>query len=184
MAEILRILLAKPFVFIEMVFLSVLANMFALVTPVFVILVLNRYVSSGVDATLMTLCFGAFIAILFEFLFRRLRYQFADGLTSDRFREQDKSIYHILTRADYLPISTSQPSLLRSYFGMAETYRAVYSAQNLTLLMDVPFSAVFVLLLSLACGQVFAGGEFDNVEIRVIRPTFFVKKKAVVPARK
>ena len=147
MAEILRILLAKPFAFMEMVMLSVLANMFALVTPVFVILVLNRYVSSGVDATLLTLCFGAFIAVVFEFLFRRLRFEFADRLTSGRFIEQDQLIYRTLASANYLPILNTNPTLLRSYFSMGETYRSVYSPQNLTLLLDIPFSAVFVLAI-------------------------------------
>ena len=144
MAEILRILLSKPVVFLEMVALSVLANIFVLVTPIFVILVLNRYVSSGVDGTLISLSVGALLAVCFEFLFRRLRYQFADRLTADRFVEQDKSIHRILTQANYLPILASNRTTLRSYFGMAETYRNVYSPQNLTLFLDVPFSLVFV----------------------------------------
>ena len=144
MAEILRILSSKPVVFLEMVALSVLANIFVLVTPIFVILVLNRYVSSGVDGTLISLSVGALLAVFFEFLFRRLRYQFADRLTADRFVEQDKSIHRTLAQANYLPILTSNRTTLRSYFGMAETYRNVYSPQNLTLLLDVPFSLVFV----------------------------------------
>ena len=59
MTEILRILISKPIVFLEMIALSVLANIFVLVTPIFVILVLNRYVSSGVDGTLISLSVGA-----------------------------------------------------------------------------------------------------------------------------
>ena len=144
MAEILRILLSKPIVFLEMVALSVLANIFVLATPIFVILVLNRYVSSGVDGTLISLSVGALLAVCFEFLFRRLRYQFADRVTADRFVEQDKSIHRILAQANYLPILTSNRTTLRSYFGMAEAYRNVYSPQNLALFLDVPFSLVFV----------------------------------------
>ncbi|MEE2694133.1 MAG: ATP-binding cassette domain-containing protein [Pseudomonadota bacterium] len=147
MTEILKILWSRPVVFIEMTALSVLANTFVLVTPIFVILVLNRYVSSGVDGTLITLSVGALLAVCFEFLFRRLRYQFADRLTAGQFIEQDKSIHRTLARANYLPILTSNRTTLRSYFGMAETYRNVYSPQNLSLFLDVPFSLVFVLAI-------------------------------------
>ena len=69
MTETLRILLSNPVVFFEMIALSVLANIFVLVTPIFVILVLNRYVSSGVDGTLISLSVGALLAVCFEFLF-------------------------------------------------------------------------------------------------------------------
>tara|TARA_B100000686_G_scaffold304287_1_gene341795 strand:- start:4484 stop:6112 length:1629 start_codon:yes stop_codon:yes gene_type:complete len=147
MTEILRILISKPIVFLEMIALSVLANVFVLVTPIFVILVLNRYVSSGVDGTLISLSVGALLAVFFEFLFRRLRYRFADRLTADRFIEQDKSIHRTLAGANYLPILTSNPTTLRSYFGMAETYRNVYSPQNLCLFLDVPFSLVFIFVI-------------------------------------
>ena len=147
MAEILRILLSKPVVFLEMVALSVLANIFVLVTPIFVILVLNRYVSSGVDGTLISLSLGALLAVCFEFLFRRLRYQFADRLTASRFVEQDKAIHRTVARANYLPILTSNRSTLRSYFGMAETYRSVFSPQNLCLCLDVPFSLIFIVAI-------------------------------------
>ena len=68
MVDLFKIYFSKPFLFLEMVILSLFINIFALVTPIFVILVFNRYISSGVDATLTTLAIGAFIAIIFEFL--------------------------------------------------------------------------------------------------------------------
>ena len=57
-----------------LLFASLAANLLALVPAVFLILVLNRYVTYGVDATLVTLATAAGIAVFFEFIFRKLRY--------------------------------------------------------------------------------------------------------------
>ena len=80
MTEIIKIYLSKPVVFFEMVILSVFSNIFALIPPIFVILVFNRYISSGVNATLITLSIGAIISVIFEFFFRRARHHFAEQL--------------------------------------------------------------------------------------------------------
>ena len=116
MFNILQIFLSKPFVFLQMVLLSLFANVLALITPIFVILVFNRYVSAGVDATLATLAIGAFIAITFEYFFRRARYFFAVRLVEERFLEQDRQIFTSVSKAQYLPISSLEPSQLRSCF--------------------------------------------------------------------
>jgi len=52
-----------------LLFASLAANVLGLVPAVFVILVLNRYVTYGVDATLVTLTTAACLSILFEFIF-------------------------------------------------------------------------------------------------------------------
>jgi ATP-binding cassette subfamily C protein LapB len=67
MLELLRRLAIRPGLTTELIGASLFANMLALATPLFVILVLNRYVAHGVDATLMTLSTGALIAIALEF---------------------------------------------------------------------------------------------------------------------
>ncbi len=132
-----------------MVLLSLFANIFALVTPVFVILVFNRYISAGVDATLITLAAGAFIAIIFEFFFRRARYSFAERLVAQRFYEQDQQIFGSITKAQYLAVSSIEPSQLRSYFGLSNILRNVYSPANLSLILDVPFAVLFILAIYL-----------------------------------
>ena len=144
MIEIIKIYLSKPVVFFEMVILTLFANVFALIPPIFVILVFNRYISSGVDATLITLSIGAVIAVIFEFFFRRARHHFAEQLVEQKFMNQDKQIYDSITKAEYLPIHSTDPSQLRSYFGMSDTLKTVYSASNLSLFLDVPFAFLFI----------------------------------------
>ena len=132
MINIFQIFLSKPFVFLQMVLLSLFANVLALITPIFVILVFNRYVSAGVDATLTTLAIGAFIAIAFEYFFRRARYFFAERLVEERFLAQDQQIFSSIAKAQYLPVSSLEPSQLRSYFGLSSTLKTVYSPANLS----------------------------------------------------
>ena len=55
MKELFARLAARPGLTAEMIAASLLANVLALATPLFVIQVLNRYIAQGVDATLATL---------------------------------------------------------------------------------------------------------------------------------
>ena len=58
MTELFRRLAAHPAIATELLLASLFANVLALASPIFVIQVLNRYVSYGVDATLATLTGG------------------------------------------------------------------------------------------------------------------------------
>ena len=77
MKELLRRLLIRPGLTLELVLASLFANVLALAPSLFVIQVLNRYVANGVDSTLMTLTIGVAIAIAFEFSFRQVRNRLA-----------------------------------------------------------------------------------------------------------
>jgi len=77
MNELFARLKLRPAIFAEMIAASLLANILALASPLFVIQVLNRYVAHGVDATLATLAIGTIIAIALEFGFRQVRLRLA-----------------------------------------------------------------------------------------------------------
>ena len=70
MREILKRLEMRPGVTTELMIATLFINLLALASPLFVIQVLNRYVTFGVDATLHTLVIGVLIAIVLEFGFR------------------------------------------------------------------------------------------------------------------
>ena len=52
---------------------SLIIGICALAPSLFVIIVLNKYLASGVTATLISLAIGAVLAIAFEFAFRQNR---------------------------------------------------------------------------------------------------------------
>ena len=93
MKELFARLKSRPAIFGEMIAASLLANILALASPLFVIQILNRYVAHGVDATLATLAAGTIIAIMLEFGFRQVRLRLAafvnapfdEGLTNSAF---------------------------------------------------------------------------------------------------
>ena len=80
MIELIKRLMVRPGVTTELMVATLFTNLLALASPLFVIQVLNRYVTFGVDATLRTLVFGVLIAIALEFGFREIRMRLAQGL--------------------------------------------------------------------------------------------------------
>ena len=66
MKELFARLAARPLLTTEMIAASLLANILALASPLFVIQVLNRYVAHGVDATLATLATGALAGVFYH----------------------------------------------------------------------------------------------------------------------
>ena len=74
MNELIRRLTGRPIVTAELTAATLFANLLALASPLFVMQVLNRYVTYGVDATLATLTIGVLGAIGLEYAFRQARY--------------------------------------------------------------------------------------------------------------
>ena len=73
MKELLSRFFSHPLITIQLVSASFFINLLALATSLFVIQVLNRFVSYGVTTTLVTLVIGTLLAILFELSFRAVR---------------------------------------------------------------------------------------------------------------
>lgn len=66
MSELL-LRLKNPFITLELIAASFFVNVLGLASSLYIIQLLNRYISHGVDATLYTLTIGVCIAILLEF---------------------------------------------------------------------------------------------------------------------
>ncbi|PPR09046.1 MAG: Toxin RTX-I translocation ATP-binding protein [Alphaproteobacteria bacterium MarineAlpha11_Bin1] len=134
-----------------LLFSSLAANLLALVPAVFVILVLNRYVTYGVDATLVTLATAACLAILFEFVFRRLRYQTASRLDVDGQKKLNENVFlkFIGVKLGFMgqvPVTT-----LRGVFGSVDQLKNAYSPSNICAFLDAPFALLFLFALYLLC---------------------------------
>lgn len=132
---------------VELLVASLLINLLGLASTAFVMLVLGRYVPYGVDATLVTLTIGVVLAGLLEFGFREARRRLAGVAVSPEGTRQAGAAFAALTgiRAallDRMPAATR----LEVMRGIDSVERA-YTAVNLTGLLDVPFSAVTLLVL-------------------------------------
>lgn len=170
MMEVLRRLAMRPFLAFEMLAASLVANLLALATPIFVIQVLNRYVAQGVDATLATLAAGAVIAVLLEFAFRRVRLRFAEAVNARPDEALDIGAFDVLTGAKAAAMDMLPPGLRREVLAGGDTVRQAFSAPNICLLMDVPFALIFLAALFLLHPTlaVIAGGFVAVVFIAVL----------------
>ncbi|GAB6053353.1 hypothetical protein JCM17960_21730 [Magnetospira thiophila] len=149
MRELLRRLLSRPGIAAELLIASLLANLLALASPLFVMQVLNRYVSYGVDSTLATLCAGVLAAIVLEFAFRQARLRLAEAVLGNANRERAHGAFGLLLTArrealDQIPVDRRRDAVR----GL-EAVEAAFTPTNTAALLDIPFALIFVLALGL-----------------------------------
>ena len=149
MKRLLRQLALKPSTTVALLFSSFAANILALVPAIFVILVLNRYVTYGVDATLVTLASAALLSIVFEFVFRRLRYSTAADIDFDGQKQLNNRIFVRVTRSKLGLLGQIPAGTLRGLFGGVEQLRAAYSPASICSFLDAPFALLFLFVLYL-----------------------------------
>ena len=149
MKELLARLGSRPGMTIEMIAASFLANFLALASPIFVIQVLNRYVSHGVDATLETLTAGVVMAIVLELGFRQIRMRIAANVNSSYDRVLINSAFSALTSTTTVASEKIAPGIRQEMIAGTEKMQAAYSAANISTILDVPFALMFIGVLYL-----------------------------------
>ena len=123
---------------------SLFANLLGLASSLYVIQVLKRYVSYGVDATLATLTIGVVLAIVFEFGFRWSRMKLAAVVSGRPDHELGIGAFGILATAQLSDLNKLGPGERREAVTSVEQVESGFSAPNLTALFDLPFSVIYV----------------------------------------
>ena len=155
MKRILAKLSSNPKIAVELTLVSLAANLLALIPSIFVILVLNRYVSYGVDATLITLASGAMLAVVLEYFFRRIRYRFAIRL-NDRVEAQlGDRVFEKAIQAKVGYLNQIPPGTFRGVFSSVDQINKTYSATNICTFYDAPFALLFLVVLYFICPPIF-----------------------------
>lgn len=149
MREFLRRLRARPGLAAEIVVASLFANLLALASSLYVIQVLNRYVSYGVSATLATLTVGVLLAIALEYGFRQARLKLAAGLSAPHEERLAAGAFGILTTADLEALEKVPQGERRELLRGLDSIAQAYSASNIGAIIDVPFALLFVVVLFL-----------------------------------
>lgn len=149
MKELFKRIFAQPAIAAELITGSFFINVLALASSLFVMQVLNRYVSHGVDSTLFTLTMGVTIAILMEFLFRQVRAALARNINVTPDEKAAITGFTILTRAKAAALDRVPAETRREMVNGMSAVENAYSANNITTVLDVPFSAIFVIALYL-----------------------------------
>lgn len=133
----------------ELLLASLLINFLGLVSSLYSMQVMNRYVTFGIDATLATLTLGALIALALEFMLRKARGNI-ELLACNRAvaKAQDQALlayagsrYQLL---EQIPVTQRREILA----GLGPISQAL-SPQNLSGVMDAPFAALYVVAVFL-----------------------------------
>lgn len=132
---------------------SLVVNLVALASPLFVMNVYDRVVPNNATATLWVLASGVFVAFLFDFILRTARSYFVDsaGKNADVVLAS-KLFEHVMgMRYDARPASAGALAAnLREY----ETLREFFTSATLLSLADLPFALLFILIIALIAGPV------------------------------
>ena len=148
MNEFIKRLTSKRSLFIKILIASFLVNLLALATPIYVIQVLQRYIAYGVTSTLFTLVIGVSFIVIFEFFFRNIRHRMA--------REYELSNIVLMNT-----VLNKLSSIKSHIYETSSNFRNdiinknlliiqnVYSATRFLIIIDVPFSLIFLIALFL-----------------------------------
>ena len=149
MKEFWSRLMSNPAVAFELVTATLFISILALASPIFVMQVLNRYVSQGVDATLITLTSGVLIAIVLELIFRQARLHIAQVISTNKDEDHALNGYKTLVHSKLSALEKVPLDTRREILGGQQAIEQAYSASNITVVLDVPFALLFVFVLYL-----------------------------------
>ena len=121
---------------------SLIIGVCALTPALFVIIVLNKYLASGITATLISLTAGAVLALGFEFTFRQNR--------SVMFQEFNQKIYDPLLKAFTEKLKTVQnlpTTEFKKLDGAGTMVKNMRTSSVTSWILDWPFILLFLVVL-------------------------------------
>lgn len=138
-------------VYIKVVVASVMINLFALTASIFSMTVYDRVIPNDAMASLVGLSVGMGIVLLFDFVLKILRSYFVDIAGADIDQEVGETVFaRLLTiRLDQKRGSTGG---LASLMRELETLRDFFASATLTVLVDVPFITLTLIVIALIGG--------------------------------
>ncbi len=147
MKELIKRLKSLPLLTLELWVASLLISILGLSSPVFVIQVLRRYVTSGITSTLITLTTGVLVAIAMEFAFRLIRLSLARGLNLKADAELSADVFDTFTHARTGALENIPPVQRREITNHLNTVLNAYNPANIVSVFDIPFALLYVMAI-------------------------------------
>lgn len=144
MKELLRRLFRRPVLAIEILIATLLISLLALAMPLYVIQILNRYISYGFHGTLLTLTSGMLIAIFLQLCFRMIRTKMATAVNQSPNDDLSKEVLNIVARSKAESLDQFSKPRVQEALNNVQTIQTTYDAQNMNAVIDAPFSLLFV----------------------------------------
>ncbi len=144
MKQLLARIFRKPALALELVVISFFVNILTLASPFFFILVFNRYLTGGVDGTLITLGMGMLMAVLLQFAFRAIRTRMAGDVGIQPDDPMISSVFEVLGRSKLQALGQVERSRIVQTTNSLQTLQTAYSAPNVNSVLDMPYSFLFI----------------------------------------
>ncbi len=144
MRELLLRLTKYPLLFTEILIATFFIALLNLASPLYVINILNRYVSYGFDGTLMTLTTGMLIAVALQFAFRVVRTKMLGPVSASPDAQLSEDALNALTHIRFGALSRINKARLHETAGGLQQVQSAYEANNLTAVLDAPFALLYI----------------------------------------
>ena len=132
MKELIRRFLSKPALAIEILIATFFITLLALAMPLYVIQILNRYISYGFHGTLITLTTGMLIAILMQLMFRIIRTKMATAVNQGPNDKLSLEVLTIVSRAEAESIEQFSKPRVQEALNSVQTIQNSYDSQTLS----------------------------------------------------
>lgn len=140
-------------IYVQVILAAVMINMFALVTSLFTMTVYDRVVPNAAMESLLALVIGAVIVLLFDFILKGLRGYFID-IAGQRIDEVvGASVFNRLVNMQ-MASKRGSAGALAGVVREFETLRDFFASATVAALVDVPFIALFLLVIFVIGGPV------------------------------
>ena len=131
---------------------SVLVNIFALVSPLFIMNVYDKVVPNLAFDSLWVMAVGAGIAYLFDLVMRQLRSYLVDVAA----KKVDIIVSsQLFAKAIGIPLEKRSPSVggMAKQLGEFDHIRDFLTSATITALVDIPFAIFFLMIIALVAGD-------------------------------
>jgi ATP-binding cassette subfamily C protein LapB len=135
----------------EVILATVMVNLFALASTLYIMNVYDRVIPNSAHETLWVLSLGALIVYAFDFLIKNMRSYFLDIAG----RKADVKISAKLFEQVLGMTLTARPSsagVLASNMREFETIRDFFTSATMTALVDLPFALFFIVIIAIIAG--------------------------------
>lgn len=147
-----RWFLPERAVILPIVLATIAINVLALAIPLATMNIFDRVISNSAFGTLWALAIGVFLASAFDFLLRNLRSSVIDQSSAKSDIKLTKNVFQRIlgakSSARFMPVGV-QANALRELEGIRE----YFSSLTITVLGDLPFVCLFLLVISMVSGQ-------------------------------
>jgi len=148
-----QVMIKNKSIYRDVLIASLLINLFALASPLFVMNVYDKVVPNLAMSSLWVLTSGIAIVFLFDLMLRQLRTYFIDVAGKKIDLELAAKIFSKVLGVDY-GARPKSVGAFASNIQSFETIRDFITSTTLTAFIDVPFSIIFLVIIWLVAGPI------------------------------